>query len=399
MRFFSIKNFLRHNFLWILMLILILNGLIAIEISIIKLYKTYNNSTITIQNFKSHQFQHHFEKIIEHELRLRNTLIGFNSQIFYSIFHKTFDGIIVGKNNELFQDWYITLYCHLDNWSPFNRKPLQQDYKHLVNWANKIQELNNFFQKHGKTFVYVITPSKAEYMPEAIPKRYHCHHRGIDPHTKEMVKLLKQRKIPYVNGAEMMVKATRHYGISMFPKGGTHWNLLGATLGANAIIDTINQEGHVHLNPIHFTYYMRTVKQRTSYDSDADLLHIIKLLHPNLNYHVPNVNYIDIKPNKPVTVTFIGGSFLDNIAKVFMENSTFSKIRYYFYLIGRKTIYEIGKKPVVTPKVNLSSPTLLKTILSSDVILLEENSSNTVSDHGETFYELMKKKHYLRLHS
>ena len=46
--------------------------------------------------------------------------------------------------------------------------------------------------------------------------------------------------INIVDAATLVAEARHKYPISMFPRGGTHWNMLAAALAAQALTDKLN---------------------------------------------------------------------------------------------------------------------------------------------------------------
>ncbi len=392
------KIFLRHNLVWGILILLLLPGLFALMVSIggsktilkwmthdyrlkgfIKEIKT---PTLDLAHFKSHDVQKYVEEKLTIQLPLRSFLIRLNNQIYYSLFkrsHSNLAKIVVGKSNQLFEMVYINSYCGFVD-TAFS------DPVKLIDWANKIKILSDFFEKQGKTFVYVITPSKAEYVPEAIPTRFHCKIQGTAPHVKTIERLLTERKIRYVNGSDLMFALTEKHGVPMFPKGGSHWNMLAASEEANALIATINGSGHVRLNPIQFDYQL----QHDALGDDRELMGLLNVLKPNYHYIVPEITFKKIKSPSPLKAAFVGGSFLEKIVNILAENQILSKISFYRYFMEKQTDYVAGQKPIKYP-VDLNSPKSLAAILAADVIVFEENSELTVSFHGKLFFEAMKK--------
>ncbi len=390
------KLFLRHNLALLLFFGIALPGILAILVCIFGQhaifrwmtpnYKLggYTNDThspaFDLTHLKTHQFQKNLEARIAANLPMRSFLIRLNNQIYYSIFQKSHSEnvhIIIGKDKQLHQDMYINSYCGMR----------ELNHSQLVVWADKIKQLHDFFEQQGKTFIYVITPSKAEYIPETIPKRFHCNITGVSPHIKEMESLLKERHILYVNGPELMIKATQQYHLPMFPQGGIHWNDLAVTIGSNAVIQTINSDGHVHLKPLDFSYILKNNPKGV----DRDLINLINVMHPDDHYTVPKVTFKSMSSARPtLSLALIGGSFLWQMTDVFMRSKTFSNISYYRYFHQDRTDYHLGKDPI-THTVNPSSIEDLAAALKADVIILEENSALTVSNHGQEFYDAMQK--------
>ncbi len=387
---------IRHNLIWVVLIILILPCLFGLMVMIggpnailkwmksdYKLLGFTQNETpppFDLNHVTNHEVQKYLEEWVTKKLPMRSLLVRINNQIYYSMFERSHaynSHLIIGKSKQLFEKTYIDTYC----------RQLKSDLSQLTDWADKLKELNVFFEKQGKTFIYVITPSKAEYMPESIPDRYQCKNIGVSSHIKMIESLLQERKIRFVNGSELMFTAKDKYGIPMFPQGGIHWNALGATLGANAIIETINLAGRVTLNPILFDYVMKNEAS----GNDRDLLSLLNVMHPNTNYLVPKVHYRNtLIPSKPIKAVCIGGSFLGMLVDIFTKNQTFSNLSFFRYLKLDVTNYEYNKK-LEQHNVNLESGELFAALRQSDVIILEENAMLTVSNHGKLFYDEVKK--------
>jgi alginate O-acetyltransferase complex protein AlgJ len=390
------KLLLRHNLIIALLILLLLPGALALLVTLSNShiifkwmtpnYKLNGMTTETaspsfnLLQIKSHTVQKYIEDKITNQLPLRSLFIRLNNQLYYSLFKKSYSEqgqVIIGKSNQLIIRGDIDTYC-----ANKARKITE-----LTEWADKLSALNTFFKKRNQLFVYVITPSKAEYMPDMIPDRFHCKNNGMASHLQKIEQLLTERHILYVNGTSLMADATKQYNTPMFPRGGIHWNTLGASLGVNATIETINHANHSFLSPALFSY---TITQEPK-GQDRDMLNLLNLAHPDDNYPVPMV---DFKPAlssaQPVSVACIGGSFLRQMIDIFLQNKTFSKISFYRYFKLDKTDFEGNKSPI-KQDVDLSYANTFADILAANVVILEENSSITVSNHGQLFYATMKK--------
>ncbi|MCZ6908355.1 MAG: hypothetical protein O7C59_10925 [Rickettsia endosymbiont of Ixodes persulcatus] len=388
------KNiFFRYNFLLFLLLllfspitILLLNKLFYLKLGLQSsklsgVVKTIEKPDFGIKNFTSHTLQKYYEQYFIDNLPIRAIFIRLNNQIYYSLFKKSYNNqIIVGENGQLFELAYIYNYCSLDG-PPF-------DKQFLINWANKIRILNDYFINKGRKFIYIITPSKAEYLAEAIPKRFHCNPHGISPHIKFLEELLRKNGIPYISGPRLMLEATNKYKTSMFPKGGTHWNYLAGGIAANEIIKKINQLGPPSLNPLLFDYQL----SKTPEGTDSDLLALLNLFKPNKNYFVPILNFKPTPAINPApTLAIIGDSFSHQYLDAFIKGDSFSKIYFYQYFRYK---FEHDKNNILSVKnVDMASESIptLNTILLSDIVILEENTLNIMSSHGIILYDLMDK--------
>lgn len=384
-----LKIILRHNLIWLILLFIILPIWLAIFTSLFGpraifkwmahdyrlggMIQETNPPALNFSHIRNHEVQQFLEKTISEHLPLRSLFIRINNQIYYSIFNKSYmysGQMVIGKSNQLFEIAYINSYCGKDN---------RTDEK-LIAWADKLQSLSLFFEKKGKTFIYLITPSKAEYFPEKIPDRFACKEKKLT-HIERLEKLLKERHIKFVNGSSLVKNSKNTYGVDLFPQGGTHWNNLGAVLVSNAIIAEINKNSTNKIDPIAFDYKVTENPQ----GQDRDLLWLLNLLHPNDHYPIPELNYKSPSTrNSTINLALIGGSFLEKLIKIFQVNHTFSSIVDYPYFKFRKLKFERDKE--TETQYSNNSVTQLDSILAADVIILEENSEMTLSEHGELFY-------------
>ncbi|MDQ8039824.1 MAG: hypothetical protein REH83_05390, partial [Rickettsiella sp.] len=188
----------------------------------------------------------------------------------------------------------------------------------------------------------------------------------------------------YISGPHLMIEATKRYKTSMFPRGGTHWNYLAGGITANAIIHVINQLGMPNLKTLTFKYALKNPE-----GTDVDLTELLNLFNPNKNYLAPKLEFKS-STTSPTSLAIVGDSFSDQILDAFLKGDTFSKIDFYRYFKFSKTEYKRNSNPLVED-VNINSDHVLDSILAADVIILEENTLNTMSEHGILFYNLMEK--------
>ncbi|MDR3476822.1 MAG: hypothetical protein P4M14_02175 [Gammaproteobacteria bacterium] len=396
------KNlFFRYNLLWILLLAIVFlpTALVRLKhaphhrhnplLKILDVELTGVTDTITpppfdLAHIRSHEVQKYLEDKWTKNLPMRNWLVKLNNQIFYSWLKKSYSingQLVVGKSNQLFELAYIKDHCDFEN-------ALARKKSDLPAWADKVKKMSDYFHAQGKTFLYVMTPSKAEYMPEAIPNRFHCKATDTNVLINYMEKLLTDRKVPVVNTANLMQPATQYYKTPMFPEGGTHWNYLGASVGANAIINAINQNSVTPLPPLRFQYHLTNAPEGT----DTDLFSLLNLLKPTLTYRVPKVEYLLQTPaHRAMTATIIGGSFCGQLIDAFLKNRTFSEVDFYRYFKLEHSHFINATEPPLIKPVNPNEMASLDAILNADVVILEENSAVIGSNHGDLLFNTLDK--------
>ncbi len=291
--------------------------------------------------------------------------IRWKNQIYYTLLGTAgTDRVVVGRNNQLMESGYLEEYCSRD---------LAVLRPKAEAWAARLRTLQDAFEARGTPFLYLITPSKVAEQPEIIPAGYRCPGSAADRAAKLGVYTAKltAHGVHFVDAASPLLSAREHYGIDMFPRGGTHWNTLAAALGTQQVIAAADAQ-HVTppLTPFTFTWTMR----QTATGADRDLLDIMNLPHPDPRYPVPEVAFQSKAPAggcKPTRITEIGGSFLMGVNVILEKLACPPDITYWFYWDHLRFRYAGGK----FDKLPADDDVRRASLTDTDLVLLEENDA------------------------
>jgi alginate O-acetyltransferase complex protein AlgJ len=345
---------------------------------------------MSFEGVLSSRYQTYVSKRIGRLTPIYKPSIRWKNQFYYSLLGTSGTrSILIGRQGELFSAEYVEEYCARDT---------AQLRPRAEAWAEKLARTQRFFEARGKVFLYVTTPSKPAVYPEYLPPSYKCPATSEDRlHKLEVYRsILDRYHIHYVDAATLTAQARASYPIDLFPRGGIHWNMLGATLAAQAITQAVNRQSRSPLlTPFTFTW-------QTSFEprvSDKDLLEIMNLRWPDEHYPVP-VPTIESKPPKgacqPARVTEVGGSFLFTINAVLEEAACPPVIQYWFYWEKKHFIFDEGpaKKSIFDPsyrEISNEVPLRDRELLTDlDVILFEENeAAMPESSHGQQFFDFI----------
>ena len=250
----------------------------------------------------------------------REFLIRWTSELWFRAFHMCAPksaNITVGKGDTLFENLYLQDYC-------LARVP-QSDLEPLVRELKRMQEV---CERLGMAFVLVVTPSKAAICSEAIPGEWMARYNPSPRAYDNMIPLLRQHGIRFVDGHQLAEQAKAHAPAPLFPKGGIHWGQYAASLTTEALIAQLRDQG-VPLSPIQYRGIQVDTKPGLE---ERDLMKLMKLAIP---WHYP-VAKIDIAANPPAegkrpTMAVIGGSFMWRILQQLVSTQQFSEIDGYFY--------------------------------------------------------------------
>ena len=293
----------------------------------------------------------------------RNFLIRLNNEVVFTMLGGTPNKVVFrGKGNELYPRSWIEEYC---------QRSLVRFVPQAHQRIKQLKEIQQYFLTRGVIFLYVITPSKAVQMPDAWQPLYQCASSAEERNSTLpiYVQLLRESGIQFVDVAAVIANAGQHSEQPMFPKGGVHWNSLGAAYGAQAIIQELNQvAGSLLLPELDWSY---TISNEVT-GSDRDFVDLLNLLLSRWTDHVP-VTTIWAKSSctrDRLEVTIVGGSFMTAIPEVLFKTGCISRVRFFFYLYS--SLFEWMPFHLIKDNLNATDMTSLK---EADIFVLEENES------------------------
>jgi len=335
------------------------------------------NPVLSLNAVLRGDFQREYAKLVGMRTPIYRTSVRLKNQLLYSAFNTTdLPTLLIGRKQYLYEWIYVLEYCGRD---------LTQFKPTAAAWAPRIRQLQDWYESRGKTFLYVITPSKAAAYPQYLPKGYVCSaseadRDGLLPAWRYA---LDSAGIHYVDTAQVIADAQGRYPVEMFPRGGTHWNTLGAALGTQAIIDAVDTlKSATSLQPLVFTW-QRSYKPLTPED---DLLKLLNLMWPDRHYEVPLLHYaLPAASCRPVRVALVGGSFLHQIGEALLHSACPPQVEGWSYW----KLFHITWPNGVTTLLPVNTTERDRYVLQdADIVILEENEALVArSNHGPAFYD------------
>ena len=264
-------------------------------------------------------FQETFNTRLENHIGFRNTLVRINNQVDFSAFRKAnAEGVIAGKNGELFEEDYLReatgLYYIGDE--VWKRK------------AAQLKAVQDTLAALSKTLVVVLEPGKATYYPELIPRKY----RDIPEKVSNYEQMLKTFANQQVNVLDLdaffrQIKTEQPY--PLFLKGGTHWSYYGAALAADTTLAYLMHKSGMDIPDMK----IEGVKQQDSIrHPDNDIGLAMNLIFP-LKQEKPAYPIISFSKNdsKRADVLIVGDSFYFNWLNDFIPSSAFGNFDFWYY--------------------------------------------------------------------
>ncbi|HKM64237.1 MAG TPA: hypothetical protein VJY39_17280 [Acidisphaera sp.] len=302
--------------------------------------------------------------------------VRWKHQIYYSLLGLSgVSNILVGKDRELIETAYSNEYC---------RRDPDEMRKAALPWAERIRTLQDEVQARGQMFLYVVTPSKVALHPEYLPSGWPCPGRAHGAEKMEIYRqALRAAGVRFVDGPALMRAALGHYTLDLYPRGGIHWNMIGAALAGQEVVTALNAQG-ANLSPFTFTV-------GTTYDAidwDQDLYEILNLVIKD-PYPVPALTYQSQTdgPCHPNRIAEVAGSFIFQINEALEHTACPPDVRPYFYWKNLTTRAPNGflRRQPENPEQRRAD------ILDwANIVILEENESSLPNSvHGNKLMALL----------
>jgi len=298
------------------------------------------------------------------------------NQLMYSLFRASgAANVVVGRQEQLFAAGYIDEFCARGE-APEQAK--------LNAWADGVSEIASAAKAKGKGFVYVISPSKAAHAPQYLPAGRTCPAltRGV---TQEKLPpfraALELRQTSYVDGSHLLDEAQPNYPFDLFPRGGIHWNLLGAALTMQEMTRVIaRNSGASPVGEYDFDWREEDAAKGT----DRDLLDLLNLFWPDDHYPTATVTRRGGEGAcvKTPRLLMVGDSFLRELIVVAAQAPCPPEIDYWFYVrddAGGITLTRYHTAPGEIDngeRMPTDLELLPESFAKADAVVLEENEAN-----------------------
>jgi alginate O-acetyltransferase complex protein AlgJ len=328
------------------------------------------------RRFAAHEYQSEWQRYAALSVPLRSLLVRAHNEVVFSVFNTSpRSNILVGRDGFLVNRYSLERYCHgrLSHFAPKMRLRVA-----------RLRALQEHYEARQRAFLYVITPSKASGMPENFVHLVRCPVPAVerDAVIPAYVEMLRDAGVHVIETVSLM-RALRADGITPFPLGGVHWNMLGAAHGTQAVIRALNDTAGRALLP-----ELRWASRLASGPllEDRDVAVGLNLIYERL----PPSTEVAFAPAGPcpdgkISLTLVATSFGVQLARALSETQCIERGRYFFGLTERYITFppstEVARGPL--------SLDFVEPLLDADVIVLEENVQLLPdAAHMESLFEL-----------
>jgi alginate O-acetyltransferase complex protein AlgJ len=326
---------------------------------------------LTLDAFLSSKMQQAISTNFGRSLPVFPISVRAKNQFLYSFFGVSgAANIIVGKNDQLYEKHYVDEFCNRTG---------AVDSARINVWADSVRKIASAVEGQGKRFVFLISPSKAAQYPQYLPLGLSCPaltHAANDK-LAPFRAALDARNVPYVDGAALTGSQARNYPIDLFPRGGTHWNLLGAAISAREISRKLAGSP---MGDFEFEWSVTSEAKGT----DRDLLDLLNLLWPDAHYPAAFIAGRGKAQNcaRAPRLLALGGSFLQEIKVALTQAPCSPEIDYWFYMRTENNDFELVRFHSAAgdasngERMEGGVEQLGASVARADIVVLEENESN-----------------------
>jgi hypothetical protein len=228
----KIKQFLFGSIMILLLLPMLQASLTIFKLEPLKgAIETVEKPEFTFETWKSGEYQKNYEKYLDNNFGFRSTFIRINNQQAYSFFNEAkANGVIIGKENYLFEKNYLKAY-------------LGTDYigeKAIEGQVFKLRKIQDTLQKLNKDLLMIFAPGKGTFFPEYLPD-YCAKQKRDKTNYAGYLAAMKSQKINYLDFNQWFLNMKSKSKYPLYGKAGIHWSKYGEYLAADSMIEVIGK--------------------------------------------------------------------------------------------------------------------------------------------------------------
>jgi hypothetical protein len=330
---------------------------------------TYSpDDTLTRSSWFDGSYGRNKENYLNEQFGFRNFFVRSRNQVYFSLLKvPTAKGVVIGKDNFLYEEKYITSYTGQDF---IGENAMREKMRKLKFVSDTLKKLNI-------DLILLFAPGKATYYPEYIPDHYFKNADTANTNYKLGSRMAREAGLNFIdyNALFKSLKKTTKY--PLFPKTGIHWSYYASHFAFDTLSRYIEhltgrRLRHYKYDKVEWSYQMRDVDE----DIGAGLNTLFQIRPLKMAY--ANVEYEPLANQYRPKVITISDSFWGGIYYSGLASHVFDKPQYW-YFYNQNMDYSSDVTDPMT--YNLKSK-----IEENNIIILMTTESH-VSDMGWGFIE------------
>jgi len=297
-------------------------------------------------------FQEEFNKRLEQHIGFRNPLVRINNQMDYSLFrHANAEGVIVGKNNVLFEEDYI-------------KEHLGQYFVGDTVWGKKaarLRAVQDTLSSLGKSLVIVFEPGKGSFNEDQLPPGYKIVTKTVSNY-ESLLKHLDKNGVNVLDLNQYFISVRDKAEYPLFLKTGTHWSYYGSVLAADTTLSYLESLRGIDLPDMQIIRNEMPVTPRYP-DNDIGLAMNLLFNLPQPKTANPILGFRQGPTKTKPNALIIGDSFYFNWLNNHIPAEVFNRCDFWYY--NKNITHSDGSAGGVTSELDFRSE-----VMKQDIILI-----------------------------
>ncbi len=280
--------------------------------------KSVEKPNLNLSSWFSEDFQSQTEKYLNQIFGFRNLFVRLNNQVNYSLFNiAQAKGVIVGKENYLYEESYINAY--------YGNDFIGED--DIIDQMIKLRSIQDSLKLKHIDIILVFAPGKGSFYNEYIPDRYHTL-KGITNHQL-YVKEAKSLGINHIDFSTWFINKKDSSKYHLYPKTGIHWSYYGANIAADSLVSYIEELRNIDM-PDMVWDSIETKNELFGVDNDIEQGMNLLASISNFDMPYPKIRIDQENKTKPKAI-IIADSYYWQLHNAGYSKSLFDQGEFWFY--------------------------------------------------------------------
>lgn len=265
-------------------------------------------------------YQKAMEEYINEHTGGRPYLVRINNQLDFWAFNKAnANGVLIGKEDYLFEESYIDAYYGADFIGE----------KKVKDKIQKLERVSDSLHAHGVELVVAFAPGKGSFYPEYFPDHLRLEKKRTNYEAyKEAIEASNVRFMDLKSWFLSMKSSSKY---PLFPKGGIHWSSYGEVIAADSMIRFMN--GFTKESQINSINIKRVNTSKYAYNMDEDIEESMNLLFDmeDLVMGYPVFSPIKHSAERTTKVLTVADSYFWGMYNWGLSKEYFNNGEYWYY--------------------------------------------------------------------
>lgn len=321
-------------------------------------FETMKDPCFGLNDWLEGSYQVNKQDYLDQNIGFKSVFVRIYNQIHYTLFNQAkANGVIVGKENYLYEENYIKAYLGRDFIG----------YEQIAEKVNKLQKIDDTLQSKGIDLIVVLAPGKGSFYPEFIPEKYNPTQKSITNY-EIYHKELSRSNIHFLDLNQWFRDMKSKSDYPLFPKTGIHWSKYGEILALDTIVKYIEFIRKISLPKIHIDNIELSDSMRaTDDDIEKGMNLFFNIKDVEMGYPTLSFKETD-STTKPKVIT-VADSYYWGVFGSGLTGRLFKEDQFWYYN------QEIHSSLLPNP-LNVKDVNIKEEIEKRDVIILLSTDAN-----------------------